>query len=294
MKLAGRQRWMAPGIALAAVLVSFDAALLAGREGGPLALALATLSAESSNLLQRAAEALPLGYAFGAGMAATANPCGFALVPAYLALQLRGAAVGDRGSADRAALVGRALAIGGAASAGFVLLFGGMGLALSTGASVLAVYLPLASLAVGLLFIVAGSWTLAGASPSITLPGKLAGRFTRPPDRGGLAGYFAFGVGFGLASLSCTLPIFLTVVATVLTAGGLAAGLLRFVLYALGMGLVLTTVAIAVALAEGALVQRIRKVARYVYLASGLLLVISGAYVVFYWLTLGGLLAQFA
>ncbi len=33
-------------------------------------------------------EALPLGFAFTAGMATAANPCGFAMLPAHLSLYL--------------------------------------------------------------------------------------------------------------------------------------------------------------------------------------------------------------
>ncbi len=31
---------------------------------------------------------LPVGYAFGAGMVSAVNPCGFAMLPAYLSLYL--------------------------------------------------------------------------------------------------------------------------------------------------------------------------------------------------------------
>ena len=31
---------------------------------------------------------LPVGFAFGAGMVAAVNPCGFAMLPAYLSLYL--------------------------------------------------------------------------------------------------------------------------------------------------------------------------------------------------------------
>ena len=34
------------------------------------------------------AHLIPLGYAFGAGMVSTVNPCGFAMLPAYLGLYL--------------------------------------------------------------------------------------------------------------------------------------------------------------------------------------------------------------
>mgnify|MGYP001611737333 FL=1 len=47
-----------------------------------------TLSQLASAWLGRVADFLPLGYAFGAGMVSTVNPCGFAMLPAYLGLFL--------------------------------------------------------------------------------------------------------------------------------------------------------------------------------------------------------------
>src|SRR3990170_297595 len=47
-----------------------------------------TLSQLASAWLGNVADLLPVGYAFGAGMVSTVNPCGFALLPAYLGLYL--------------------------------------------------------------------------------------------------------------------------------------------------------------------------------------------------------------
>ena len=38
--------------------------------------------------MTRLADYLPMGYAFGAGMVSTVNPCGFAMLPAYLSLYM--------------------------------------------------------------------------------------------------------------------------------------------------------------------------------------------------------------
>ena len=54
-----------------------------------------------------------LALALGAGMVAAINPCGFALLPAYLSLVV----LGD-GSTSRRAAVGRALALTGALTLG--------------------------------------------------------------------------------------------------------------------------------------------------------------------------------
>ncbi len=58
----------------------------------------------------------PLALAFSAGMVATVNPCGFAMLPAYLSffLGLEGGADDE----DRRAGVARALAVGAAVTAG--------------------------------------------------------------------------------------------------------------------------------------------------------------------------------
>lgn len=51
---------------------------------------------------------------------------------------------------------------------------------------------------------------------------------------------------YGLASLSCTLPAFLAVIATSLLSGGYLAALIHFVLFGMGMAAVLATMTILV------------------------------------------------
>ena len=60
---------------------------------------------------------LPFGFAFWAGIVAEVNPCGFAMLPAYLSLYLGNTEAGfeKRSSLGR---VLRALLIGGAVSLG--------------------------------------------------------------------------------------------------------------------------------------------------------------------------------
>src|SRR5262249_43441003 len=115
-------------------------------------------------------------------------------------------------------------------------------------------------------------------------------RFGGPRRGHGLVGYSAFGVAFGLSSLGCTLPLFLTVVGTSLTAGGPLAAASGVALYGLGMGLVVTGATVVVALFGRVAAGRLGLVGRYLEPASAVLLLASGAYVVYYWLTAGGLL----
>jgi cytochrome c-type biogenesis protein len=78
-----------------------------------------------------------LTLALGAGMLAAVNPCGFALLPAYLSLLV----LNEESSSLRAA-VRRALIFTAAMTAGFVAVFGVFGLVISPIASAVQRYLP--------------------------------------------------------------------------------------------------------------------------------------------------------
>jgi cytochrome c biogenesis protein CcdA len=86
------------------------------------------------------------------------------------------------------------------------------------------------------------------------------------------------------------LPIFLAVIGSALTVQGVLPSLLQFVLYALGMGFVLTVLTITMAFFKHRVVNQTGVVLQYVQPATAVLLLVAGAYIVYYWLTLGGLL----
>ena len=212
-----------------------------------------------------------LSFAFVAGTVATVNPCGFALLPAYLARRV-GTEDGARRNGDA---VGRALLVGGVTTAGFMLVFGTIGTAISLGARELIHALPWAGLTIGVLLVLAGLAVVTGRHLRLPLPGVSA-------RRGGLAGDVLFGIGYGTASLSCTLPIFLAATGTAVT-GSLGMTVLSFVAYAAGMGAILTALAVAAALSRQGLALGLRRVVPYVNRVAGVLLVLAGAYVVYYW-----------
>jgi cytochrome c biogenesis protein CcdA len=97
---------------------------------------------------------------------------------------------------------------------------------------------------------------------------------------------FVYGVAYALASLGCTLPIFLVAVGTALAVGPVGS-LVLFVAY--GLGLVLTAVALGAALFRGIVSTSLRRVLPYVQQVSALLLVVAGDYLL--WTDLPRLLA---
>jgi len=246
------------------------------------------------------ANLIPLGYAFGAGMVSAVNPCGFAMLPAYLGLYLGslepapGSSVGALSAARRttlAAQVWRAILISLLVTAGFVLFFGGMGLLISAGGRFIVRVVPWVALVIGFILVFLGLAMLAGRHLSANFAARLAARLD--PSTAGIRGFFVFGVAYAAASLSCTLPVFLTVVGGSLVGRGFASGALQFVSYALGMGVIILILSLGIGVFKGAMVGWLRKALPYVERVSALLLILAGSYIVYYWLFKGGLIDTF-
>jgi cytochrome c-type biogenesis protein len=246
---------------------------------GPL-IFVESLSARISGVFLALGTKAPLGYAFVAGMVASVNPCGFVLLPAYLGYYLGD----DRGAGGRRP-AGRALAVSATVTASFALLFGLAGIFAGLAASALASWLPWAGTAVGVGLILLAGILASGRELTASLPPRLAQQF-RPATRNrGLRGYAAYGAAYGLASLGCTLPVFLAVVGTSLQLHGLADAIGEFMLFGIGMGTVLAALTIATAWFGDSLLRRVQTLRRHIGWASAILLWLAGAYIIYYWLT---------
>ena len=208
-----------------------------------------SLSGRSGSFVGGLGVLAPLGFAFGAGLAAAFNPCGFAMLPAYMGLYM---GTGDEKETHPVMQIGRALLVGGAVTAGFVVLFGIAGVVIGIGArSVVGDVLPWLGLAIGVLLAVVGAWVIGGGKLYTAIAQQAAARIG-DPGQNNVPGYFLFGVSYGVASLSCTLPIFLAVVGTTFAVSSILTSLGQFVLYALGMGLVIVALTLGMALFRGA------------------------------------------
>jgi len=275
------------GAVLLALVAAFGGAVLTRDTGGAVALLTADASAAASDMLQGVIEALPLGYAFALGMAAAVNPCGFALLPTYLGLYL-GTAAGERLPLRKQ--LGRAVLVSLAMTASFVALFGAAGIVFGAAGAALGRLLPWLSLATGVLLVAAGGRLLAGGSFGTAPAERLADRLGGTAARTGLLGYAAYGLAFALSSLGCTLPLFLTAVGTGVARGGLAGGVSQMLLYALGMSAVVSILTVLVALFGRGVLARVRNVGRLLAPLGALLLLTTGGYIVYYWLSVGGIL----
>lgn len=216
--------------------------------------------------------------AFALGMVALLNPCGFALLPAYLGYFL---GLDDDRSGANSTLVAlnRGQIVGLTMSAGFLAVFGVLGLFLAGSLTAIGQsgWLPRLTIVIGVGLVVLGIAMLRGFQPALSLP-KL--------NKGGgdqsILSMFAFGVSYAIASLSCTIGIFITIVANTTRSDSFGERLGSFLSYAVGMGLLATVVTLAVGFGKKGLVNNFRRLLPKINLFSAIVLVIVGVYVTLY------------
>ncbi len=100
-----------------------------------------------------------------------------------------------------------------------------------------------------------------------------------------MKGMFVFGVAYAVASLSCTLPIFLSLISTAVAVSSAPQVLLIFLTYGTGMALVVVGITIGVAEGRRSIIERVRLIGRRIDLISGWVMLLAGAFIVWYWAT---------
>ena len=215
-----------------------------------------------------------LSLAFTAGLVSTVNPCGFAMLPAYLSYFMGL----DRETDSVKHPATRGLATGLVISAGFFLVFGIAGALLVLGVGVVQAVVPWVALIIGVGVTGLGVVLLRGRYVNLRLP-----TIRRISKDQSLSSVFIFGISYAIASLSCTLPVFLSVVVGAFTTQSFFTGFAAFVAYGLGMSVVLMGLTMALAFSKDSLIRRLRGSSRWVNRLSGAILVLAGSFVVFYW-----------
>jgi cytochrome c biogenesis protein CcdA len=205
-------------------------------------------------------------------MAATINPCGFALLPAYLA-----AFVGLDDHGSKTGAVARALSVSAVLTAGFVTVFGLFGAVITKAIGGVQEYLPWATIVIGVGLVGLGIYLLTGRELVLDIP-----KLQRGGADGTLLSMYLFGISYAVASLSCTIGPFLAVTSTTFRNESYLSGVLVFVLYGVGMGIVVGVLTVAVALAKDGIVAKFRSLIPKMNKIAGGLLVIAGAYVAYY------------
>lgn len=240
---------------------------------------LVAVQAGAESATANLANILPIGIAFAAGMVASVNPCGFIMLPTYISYHLGTEEEGYDESPPLRRLLS-SLRLGLAATAGFVCVAAAAGIVIVAGGRWLRAVFPLAGVLIGVGLLGLGIWLLATGRDLTVIA---ASRVHVSPRRN-LANVFLFGIAYSVASLSCSLPVFVAVVFQALGTGDWLGSAGQFVGYGLGMGAVLTAVTVGAALFRGAVARFLRGAMPWVHRTSVLFLLAAGAYLLWYWI----------
>ncbi len=247
-----------------------------------------------------------IGFAFSAGAVAFLNPCGFAMIPTYISYFVES----DYSSSQRQTTTNRNLGLisvrrlskgglaGLLATAAFIAIFGLTGIAISSLGIGIAKFLPWVAVLSGVIIIGVGLAKAFGKTIHVNIPSPRGlvysihgSHSSNDGKKPGYANFFLFGIGYSIASLSCTLPLFLLIVFQGLSAGGIREGSIVFMTYALGMGSVMIAISLAISASNQTFVKWLRKLAPKMNFITSVVLILAGSYLIYYNLVIGKLLS---
>ena len=213
---------------------------------------------------------------FLAGIGGFFAPCAFALFPGYVSYYL--SASGDTGATRRS------LGLGLACAAGAALFFALVGTAITLLGGAISPYLiavkPVIALGVVALGVVQ---VLDVRMPSLALPlGMTAARGVPIA-----VAVFLYGFGYALASTGCTLALYVSITVLPLTSGFSGAALLTFLAFASAMAILMLVTTLLVGLAKQQLVAKFQQSAGWIKRASGVVLILAGLYLGYYYVAAG-------
>jgi len=215
-----------------------------------------------------------LWLSFGSGLLAAVNPCGFVLLPTYLMYFL---GVSGRPGTQRAT-VRRALLVSAALSVGFMTVFvivGGISRLFTDWLNQNAKYV---ALLIGIALVILGIAMLFGYRLPFSTPKLETGKRDQT-----VVSMYVFGLAYAIASIGCTLGPFSATVLGTIDTDGFFQGVIAVVLYGVAMSLLITTLTVTLALAQGGLLKSLRTGMKYVEIASAIVMILSGLYLAWYW-----------
>ena len=210
-----------------------------------------------------------LGVAFTAGMLAVLAPCALPMLPSYVAYYMNL----DEDERSLGASLGFAFTV----VAGFLVVFMVIGLLPSFALNQVSSRLEYVAPFIGALLIIIGL-----ASGLSDVFDRMPAINVSAPLRAGYRSFFLYGVGYGAASLACSLPVFILLVLQSSTAGGPLGVFSTFLTYGLGASAVIVPLTLALTYSKDYvhqrlvwLLPRIKKINAAVLILVGLYMIIS-------------------
>lgn len=250
-----------------------------------------------------------IAFAFIAGLAAFFSPCSFPLLPGYITYYFKvGADAQKKKEAadvvEEGPSMGKqvrtGLRLGSIAGLGIVTVYFILGI----------IFIPLLWLGftavgdaitylkpiVGIILVVMGVLTLFDIPINtgyITVPFRRL-KDKMWPSKGpkkptfNTTGLFLYGIGYGSASASCSLPIFLALVFAAVSTGVLADAVMTFVVFLFSLWLLMAIVSVVLTVSEEKVKTGMMRYYIWIKRVTGIVFIIAGAYLLYLFLEAEG------
>ena len=219
-----------------------------------------------------------MSLSFIRGMVAAVNPCGFILLPTYLMyfLGMQGSLPGTQRATMR-----RALLVSAAVSTGFLSVFLVAGVISYNFTNWINENAKYATGAIGVALLGLGIAMMFGYKLPFMTPNIGTGETPQKTVRA----MFVFGTAYAVASIGCTIGLFIATVFSTTARDGVVAGVGNVVAYGAGMALLVSALTVALASANTSLLKFLRGGLQYVDRIAAGFVILSGAYLLwyFYW-----------
>jgi len=212
-------------------------------------------------------DAAQLSLAFTAGALAFLSPCALPMIPVYLSYYISSERAGKR--------LMNGLLESCSMSVGFLLVFLLVGIIPSIIAAEFLRFVWLAAPVLGFGLIIIGllsGWT--------TFMDRLP-RLGFQIEGGEQISFLTYGIAYGVASLGCSLPVFLIVVLQGASAKSLIDVLWLFVAYGAGAATLIIPLTITLTLAKDLLYNRLLTVLPFLKKVNGVVIILAGMYMIY-------------
>jgi cytochrome c biogenesis protein CcdA len=183
----------------------------------------------------------------------------------------------NREQESPATTVRRGLTVGVAVSSGFVGLFIVVGIISRAFTTVIRDNAQYAALVIGIALVAMGiamfrGWKLPISQPNVAMQKQRTWR-----------NMFLFGIVYAVASIGCTIGLLVSVILGSVGRHGFVSGVISIALYGLGMGLLVTSLTVALAFARFGFVSNLKKSFPIFDKVSAIAVVLTGLYLTWYW-----------
>ena len=221
-----------------------------------------------------------MSLSFIRGLVAAVNPCGFILLPTYLMyfLGMQGGVPGTQRASMK-----RALLVSAAVSLGFLSVFFVAGLISYNFTSWINENSKYATGGIGVALLILGVAMLFGYKLPFMTPKLDTGQKDQT-----VKSMFIYGIAYAVASIGCTIGLFIATVFSTTARDGVVQGVGNVVAYGAGMALLVSALTVSLSLANTGLLKFLRKGLAYVDRIAAAFVVLSGLYLLwyFYWVDL--------